>query len=77
MPFVSKIGNAGGGHQQRWWRASAALVAEVSSAGGGGKLGRRAVSVVLVEAWLFSGQRCSAFDMGDLRVLQMTRQSLD
>ena len=37
---------------------SAALVAEVSSAGGGGQLGRWAVSVVLVEAWLSSG-RCT------------------
>jgi hypothetical protein len=30
VPFVAKIGNAGGGRQQRWWRRSAALVTEVS-----------------------------------------------
>ena len=50
---------------------------EVSSVGGGDRQRRLAVSVVLVEAWSRFAQPYSAFDMGDLRVLQMARQSLD
>ena len=60
------------------WLKSATLVTGVSSAGGGGKQRWWAVCVVvLVEAWSRFAQPYSAFDMGDLRVLQMTRQSLD